>query len=67
MKKVFLKHLRPDYCWPGTKEFFLRHGIDPDEFLRNGISADRLIETKDLMAIKLAERAIEVEVGNGQQ
>ena len=61
MKKVFLRHLKPGYCWKGTRAFFLRHGIDPDEFRRNGISAERLIETKDLMAIQLAERAIEVE------
>lgn len=67
MKKVFLKHLRPGYCWSGAKAFFERNGIDPDDFRRNGITVERLLATNDEMARKITERAIEVGDDDGQQ
>lgn len=61
MKKVYLHHLRPGFCWPGTKAFLLRHGIDPDDFRKNGISVERLLATGDEMARQITERAVEVD------
>lgn len=61
MKKVFLHHLRPGFCWEGTKAFFIAHNlIDPDDFRRNGIDAEKLIVTGEPQAIELAKRAVEV-------
>lgn len=59
MKIVYLRHLRisPRYCIDGTKSFFDRHNLDWRDFCRNGIDAQKLIDTNDIMAIKLAERA----------
>lgn len=58
MNKVYLCHLRDiKYCVDGTRLFFIRHNLDWEEFKRNGIDAQKLIETNDIMAIKLAEIA----------
>lgn len=64
MKKVFLRDLRPGYCIAKTKEFMQTNGMDWDDFKQNGIDAQVLIDTGDVMAIRLAERA--VEVGDGR-
>ena len=58
MNRVYLHHLRDvRYCINGTRLFFERHNLDWQDFKRNGIDAEKLIETNDIMAIKLAEAA----------
>jgi hypothetical protein len=54
---VTIEHLRPGYCGPGTKAFFEKHGLDWRNFVKNGIDAQKLVDTGDVLAIKLAERA----------
>lgn len=44
-------------CSRGARAFFQRHGLDWQEFLRAGISAQKLIETGDAMALALVEVA----------
>lgn len=48
-------------CAGGAREFFARHELDWAGFLRDGISAARLIETGDAMAQQV------VEVARGRQ
>jgi len=47
-------------CSPGTRLFFMRHGLDWSDFLKNGIEEERLLNTGDSMAKQV------VEVANGR-
>lgn len=49
------------YCSRGIRAFFARHGLDFQDFLRNGIAAEKLEATGDHMALKA------VEVARGRQ
>ena len=49
--------MRPGYCARGTEAFFKKHDLDWLDFKENGIDAQKLVNTGDEMAIKLAERA----------
>lgn len=44
-------------CSRGTRTFFKRHGLDWDDFLTNGIPAEKLEATGDHMAIRVCEVA----------
>lgn len=58
MNRVYLCHLRDiGYCVDGTRLFFFTHNLDWQDFKKNGIDAQKLIATNDIMAIKLAEIA----------
>ena len=60
MKRVYIDHIRQlGYCSSGTRQFFKRHGLDWSAFLKTGIDPQKLIDTGDHMAIKLAELAID--------
>lgn len=59
MKKVYLRQLKPGFCIPGTKAFFLRHGLDFKDFKQNGIDPQKLIDTQDELAKRLATRAVD--------
>lgn len=60
MTIVTVDHLREcGYCANGTRDFFERHGLDFKDFVKNGIDAQKLLDTQDILAIKL------VEVANG--
>lgn len=48
-------------CSKGSREFFRLHGLDWQDFLRNGIPASTLLATGDVMAQRL------VEVARGRQ
>lgn len=55
---VKMEHLRRlGYCSAGVRAFFQRHGLDYPAFLRDGISAERLAETGDGMAMTAIEEA----------
>ena len=57
---VTMRHIRAQrLCSRGARAFFLRHGLDWSEFLRNGIAADKMEATGDAMAVGLARKARE--------
>lgn len=65
--KVYLSDLREiGYCIKGTQEFFLKHNMDWDEFKRFGIESEIFLATNDIMAIKLAEIAINRSLEDGR-
>lgn len=55
---------RPGFCRGGTRAFFVRHGLDWADFVRNGIAADKLEATGDAMALALAAWARKCEGDN---
>jgi hypothetical protein len=57
MKDIRVAHM----CSGGARGFFKRHNLDWSDFLKNGIPAERLIETGDAMALQV------VEVARGRQ
>lgn len=44
-------------CSRGARTFFERHGLDWNDFLKNGIDSRALLNTEDAMAIKVVEVA----------
>lgn len=42
-------------CSRGSRQFFERHGLDWQDFLKNGIAASKLAATGDHMALTLVE------------
>lgn len=44
-------------CSSGARAFFQRHGLDWQEFLRDGIEAEILVKTGDAMALQVVEVA----------
>lgn len=55
---VKMEHIRAaKMCSRGARSFFIRHGLDWSEFLKNGIPAEDLASTGDAMAIKVCEVA----------
>ena len=55
---VRMRHLRKiKMCSHGGRAFALKHGFGWSDFLKNGIQADRLIDTGDAMALKVVEAA----------
>jgi hypothetical protein len=59
VKMVHLRKAR--MCSRGARAFFVRHNLDWDAFLREGVPAEALAETGDAMALEV------VEVARGQQ
>lgn len=55
---VRMEHIRAArMCSSGTRGFFERHGLDWSAFLRDGIDAEELLATGDLMAKQVVEVA----------
>ena len=44
---------RPGQCRGGARDFFRAHGLDWQDFVRNGIAAERLEATGDAVALEL--------------
>lgn len=44
-------------CSSGARKFFARQGFDWNDFLKNGIPAEKFIETGDAMALQVVEVA----------
>lgn len=59
--KVYMRHVRAaGYCRKeGVKPFFDARNWDWLDFIKNGINAEKLIETNDAMALKVVEIAQE--------
>lgn len=55
---VRMVHVRQaKMCSSGAREFFERHGLDWQDFLNNGIDAEKLRATGDAMAIQVVKVA----------
>ena len=55
---VRMVHVRQaKMCSSGAREFFARHELDWQEFLKNGIDAEKLRATGDAMALKVVKVA----------
>lgn len=55
---VKMEHVRAArMCSRGARAFFVRHGLDWERFLREGLPAEQIEATGDAMAIKVAEVA----------
>lgn len=60
--KIKMEHIRQArMCSRGARDFFIRHNLDWNTFLREGIDEELLIATGDAMALQV------VEVANGRQ
>lgn len=58
MTMVYIRHIRKaKFCAAGTRKFFIKNGLDYSDFIKNGILAERLIETGDAMAYQVVEIA----------
>ncbi|PZP64175.1 MAG: hypothetical protein DI597_00740 [Pseudoxanthomonas spadix] len=44
---------RPGHCRGGARDFFRAHGLDWQDFVRNGIAAEQLEATGDAVALEL--------------
>lgn len=44
------------YCSKGMRRFAEKHGLDWIKFVKEGIDSEKLLATKDGMAIKIVER-----------
>lgn len=59
--KIKMEHIRQArMCSRGTRDFFKRHDLDWDAFLKEGIDEELLLATGDTMARQV------VEVANGR-
>ena len=43
------------FCAPGARRWFHAHGLDFNDFLKNGIAASALLATNDGMAARAVE------------
>lgn len=57
---------RQGFCRGKSREWFQRHGLDWRDFVRNGISAEKLEATGDGLALALVDWARECEGKNGR-
>lgn len=56
--KVTMKHVRAaKMCSRGARQFFKKHNLNWESFLREGVSSDLLEATGDCMALKVVEVA----------
>ncbi|WP_042089778.1 hypothetical protein [Acinetobacter bereziniae] len=54
--KIYMSDIRnAKMCARGTRAFFILHGLDFQDFLKNGIDAEKILSTKDAMAIQVVE------------
>ena len=53
---VTMKHIRAaNMCSGGPREFFKKHDLDWNDFLKNGIPAEKLEATKDINDLNVIE------------
>lgn len=62
MTRVYAKDIRAaKLCFGGARSWFRRHGLDWQDFLANGIAAERLAATGDALAFRVIAIAQERE------
>ena len=55
---VTMQHIRQcKMCSKGTRDFFKRHGMDWNKFLKEGLPEEQFIATGDAMAMQVVEAA----------
>lgn len=55
---ITMTHVRQSgMCSKGARAFFLRHGLDWSEFIKNGLDESLILATGDAMAKKVVEVA----------
>lgn len=52
-------------CFGGARPWFRRHGLDWQDFVANGVPAERLEETGDALALRVVAEARKREAGHG--
>lgn len=56
--RIYMSDIRKaNMCSKGTRVFFLQQGWDFQDFLKNGIDAEKFIKTGDAMALQVVEVA----------
>lgn len=66
MTRVYAKDIRAArLCFGGARPWFRRHGLDWQDFLANGIAAERLAATGDALAFRVIAIAQEREDREG--
>lgn len=55
---------RKGYCIPGLKIWFASRGLDWNDFVKNGIPAQKIIDTGDALAIEAVKLAQELKGAN---
>lgn len=56
--KIYMSDIRKaNMCSRGTRAFFLARGWDFQDFLINGLDAEKFIQTGDAMALQVVEIA----------
>jgi len=61
-----LRNLKGEaFCIPGVRAWGATHGLDFNAFVREGISAEKLLATGDQLALDVV-RFVRQEHGNGQ-
>lgn len=56
--RIYMSDIRKaNMCSKGTRQFFVNQGWDFQDFLKNGIDAEKFIETGDAMALQVVEVA----------
>lgn len=64
--RVFMRHVRSaELCKKGSQDFFRKHNLDYQDFLKNGILVSKLEEIGDPIALRAAREAVEEET-NGR-
>ena len=54
--KIYMSDIRKaKMCARGCRAFFLRHGFDFQDFLKNGIDIERIRATGDPMAMQVVK------------
>jgi hypothetical protein len=54
--KIYMSDIRnAKMCARGTRAFFMLHGLDFQDFIKNGIDAEIILSTQDAMAIQVVE------------
>lgn len=54
--KIYMSDIRnAKMCARGTRAFFMLHGLDFQDFLKNGIDVEIILSTQDAMAIQVVE------------
>lgn len=46
------------YCVPGIRLWFQDHGFDLKDFIKNGITGDKLMATNDELVIRVVRRKL---------
>jgi len=56
--KIYMSDIRKaKMCSQGTRAFFLARGLDFQDFLKNGLDEEILVQTGDAMALQVVEVA----------